>query len=437
MKLAWLTVPVIGLAVAVDAMGWAAQETQPSGMSTYRQLDLFAHVLARVQAEYVDEVDTSKAMEAALNGMLASLDPHSSYMNPTEFRDMETQMRGEYGGLGIEVTTDDGVVKVVTPIDGTPAARAGVMPGDFITHIDDVAIVGVTLTEAVQKMRGEVGKEIKLTIAREGADEPIDIALVREMIEVKAVSHRMDGDIGIFRISTFNETAGVKLEESIRELRAEMGSKLKGVVLDLRNNSGGRLDQANRVADAFLDGGLITSTQGRNPSEVKRYSAKRGDMLAGLPVVVLINQGSASASEIVAGALQDHNRGIVIGTTSFGKGSVQTVIPLNSGRDGALRLTTASYFTPDGRSIQNCGIEPDKEVAQVFVDQTRLRRLGLSEADLPAARDNKQCERRGPHLINDHPPKEWDRAQDWQMRRALELLRVGEIAELLRTRNAG
>jgi carboxyl-terminal processing protease len=437
MKLAWLTIPVIGLAVAANAMGWAAQESQSNGMSTYQQLDLFTNVLERVRADYVEDIDTPKAMEAAINGMLASLDPHSSYLNPQEFRDMNTTMRGEYGGLGIEVTTEEGVVKVVSPIDDTPAARAGVQSGDYITHIDNEAIVGVTLTEAVDKMRGAVGTGIKLTIAREGADEPIDVDLVREMISVRAVTNRVDGDIGVIRISTFNEKVGENLEAALRDLKGQMGGSMKGLVLDLRNNAGGRLDQANRVADAFLDGGMITSTKGRNPEDVKRYTARRGDMLNGLPVVVLINQGSASASEIVAGALQDRNRGLVVGVTSFGKGSVQTLIPLNEGRDGALRLTTASYYTPSGRSIQKCGIEPDKEVAQVYVDQSRLRKLGLTEADLKSARSNTHCERRGPHVIADHPPKEWERANDWQMKRAMEMLRSNEVAEFLKTRTAG
>jgi carboxyl-terminal processing protease len=438
MRMAWIAVPVIGLAVGVGALAWSDQDGSPARADTYRQLELFADVLARVQSEYVTEVDNPKAIEAAINGMLTSLDPHSSYLSPEEFRDMQVQTRGEYGGLGIEVTTEDGIVKVVSPIDDTPASRAGVQAGDYITHINDEAILGLTLNEAVQKMRGPVGTPITITVAREGS-EPLDIPLTREIISVRAVVARMEGDIGVIRISTFNERTGAALEDAIREVRRDGGANLKGVVVDLRNNPGGLLDQANRVADAFLDGGEITSTRGRQSDDIQRYNARRGDMLDGVPVTVLINGGSASASEIVAGALQDRGRGIVMGVTSFGKGSVQTVIPLKGGRDGALRLTTARYFTPSGRSIQGSGIEPDIEVAQVRVDPDRLKRLGLSEADLPKALNNPDgtVRRRGPHVPSDQPPEGWDKAKDYQMQRAVELLRQGVVAERLRAKNAG
>ncbi len=438
MRMAWIAVPVIGLAVGVGALAWSDPDGSPARADTYRQLELFADVLARVQSEYVTEVDNPKAIEAAINGMLTSLDPHSSYLAPEEFRDMQVQTRGEYGGLGIEVTTEDGIVRVVSPIDDTPASRAGVQAGDYITHINDEAILGLTLNEAVQKMRGPVGTPITITVAREGSD-PLDIPLTREIISVRAVTTKMEGDVGVIRISTFNERTGAMLEDAIREVRRQGGAGLKGVVVDLRNNPGGLLDQANRVADAFLDGGEITSTRGRQPDDIQRYNARRGDMLEGIPVTVLINGGSASASEIVAGALQDRGRGIVMGVTSFGKGSVQTVIPLKGGRDGALRLTTARYFTPSGRSIQGSGIEPDMEVAQVRVDPDRLKRLGLSEADLPKALDNPDgaVRRRGPHVPTDQPPENWDKSQDYQMKRAIELLRQGVVAERLRAKNAG
>jgi carboxyl-terminal processing protease len=436
MRMAWIAVPVIGLAVGVGALAWSDSDGSPARADTYRQLELFADVLARVQSEYVTEVDNPKAIEAALNGMLTSLDPHSSYMSPEEFRDMSVQTRGEYGGLGIEVTTEDGIVRVVSPIDDTPASKAGIQSGDYITHINDEAIVGLTLNDAVKKMRGAVGTPITITIAREGVD-PFDVSLTREIIAVRAVSSRMEGDVGIIRVSTFNERTGAALEDAIREVRRLGGAGLKGVVVDLRNNPGGLLDQANRVSDAFLDGGEITSTRGRQPNDIERYNARRGDMLEGIPVAVLINGGSASASEIVAGALQDRGRAVVLGVTSFGKGSVQTVIPLKGGRDGALRLTTARYYTPSGRSIQGSGIEPDIEVAQVRVDPARLRRLGLSEADLPGALANQDgVRRRGPHVPEDQPPENWDKAKDYQMKRAVELLRQGTVAERLRQRHA-
>jgi carboxyl-terminal processing protease len=374
-------------------------------------------------------------MEAAINGMLASLDPHSTYMNAEEFRDMQVQTRGEYGGLGIEVTMEDGIVRVVSPIDDTPASRAGIQSGDFLTAIDGDSIIGLTLNEAVSRMRGQVGTTIIVTVAREGS-EPFDVPLTRQVISVRSVTSRMDGpDVGIIRISTFNERTTELLNTAIRDVRRQAGGRLRGVVIDLRNNPGGLLDQAVDVTDAFLDGGEVVSTRGRRPGDVQRYNARRGDQLEGVPIAVLINGGSASASEIVAGALQDRNRALIIGTASFGKGSVQTVIPLQGGRDGALRLTTARYYTPAGRSIQGAGIEPDIEVAARRVDPERLRRLGITEADLPRALENEDgAARRGPHIPEDQPPEGWKEDEDYQMKRALEFLRQGLVAERLRSR---
>jgi len=434
MRWAWIAAPVFGLAAGVGALAWSAQDSGPRG-DVYRQLELFADVLARVESDYVTEIDEAHVMEAAIQGMLGSLDPHSSYMNAEEFRDMQVQTRGEYGGLGIEVTMEDGIVRVVSPIDETPASRAGIQAGDYLTAINGQSIVGLTLNEAVSQMRGEVGTTIEVTVAREGS-EPFDVSLTRQIISVRSVTSRMEGpDVGIIRISTFNERTGDLLDQAVRDVRRQAGGRLRGVVLDLRNNPGGLLDQAIEVSDDFLDGGEVVSTRGRRPEDVQRYNARRGDILEGVPIVVLINGGSASASEIVAGALQDRNRALVVGTTSFGKGSVQTVIPLQGGRDGALRLTTARYYTPAGRSIQGAGIEPDMEVAQRRVDPERLRRLGISEADLPRALEKDGgTQRRGPHIPADQPPENWDAAQDYQMNRALEFLRQGLVAERLASR---
>jgi carboxyl-terminal processing protease len=401
----------------------------------YRELELFADVLDRVERSYVTEINETEAMEAAIQGMLSSLDPHSSYLNADSYRDMQVQTRGEYGGLGIEVTMEDGVVRVVSPIDDTPAARAGIQAGDYLTALDGESIVGLTLNEAVNRMRGHAGTSLVITVAREDT-EPFDVELMREIINVRAVTSRIEaGDIGIIRISTFNERTASGLQDAIRAVRRETGGRLRGVVIDLRNNPGGLLDQAIEVSDAFLDGGEVVSTRGRQAEDVQRYNAGRGDDLAGVPIAVLINGASASAAEIVAGALQDRNRALIVGVTSFGKGSVQTVIPLDGGRNGALRLTTARYYTPAGRSIQGAGIDPDMEVAQRRLDPERLRRLSFSEADLPNALDNENgAERRGAHVPEDQPPEDWPEDEDYQMSRALEFLRQGLVAERLRAR---
>ncbi|MDX2237237.1 MAG: S41 family peptidase [Hyphomonadaceae bacterium] len=433
MRIGWIAAPVVAVAAGVGALAWSSQNDAPQ-RNVYSQLELFADVLARVETDYVTDVNDGEMMQAAIQGMLQSLDPHSTYLSPDDFRDMQVQTRGEYGGVGIEVTSEDGVVKVMSPIDETPASRAGIQAGDYLTAIDGDSIVGLPLNDAVSRMRGPVGTTIAVTVVRDGA-EPFDVSLTREIISVRSVTSRMEGDIGILRVSQFNERTGPMLQEQLRNIRRQAPNGLRGVVIDLRNNPGGLLDQAIDVSDAFLDGGEVVSTRGRRPEDVQRYNARRGDELAGIPLVVLINSGSASASEIVAGALQDRNRALVVGVTSFGKGSVQTVIPLQGGRDGALRLTTARYYTPAGRSIQGAGIEPDVEVAARRMDPDRVRRLSLSEADLPHALDNETgAQRRGPHVPDDMPPEDWPEAEDYQMHRALEMLRAGQVAERLRAR---
>jgi carboxyl-terminal processing protease len=338
---------------------------------TYRELNLFGDVFERVRADYVEKPDDSKLVESAINGMLAGLDPHSSYMDPKSFRDMQVQTRGEFGGLGIEVTMEDGLVKVVAPIDDTPAAKAGVMANDIITQLDDENVQGLTLNQAVDKMRGPVNTKIKLTIMRKGSDKPIDVTIMRDVIRVKSVrSHPEGEDVGYIRITQFNEQTTDGLKQAINDLNTQLGAeKIKGYVVDLRNNPGGLLDQAVLVSSDFLDKGEVVSTRARRPEETQRYDAHGKDLTDGLPLVVLINDGSASASEIVAGALQDHRRAILLGTKSFGKGSVQTIIPFpQNGSYGAIRLTTARYYTPSGRSIQALGIEPDIKVAQAKLE---------------------------------------------------------------------
>ena len=330
----------------------------------YRQLDLFGDVLERVRSDYVEKPDDTLLIEAAINGMLAALDPHSAYLSPKNFRDMQVQTRGEFGGLGIEVTMENGVVKVVAPIDGTPAHKAGIQANDLITHLDGEQIVGLTLEQAVEKMRGPENTPITLTIVRKGRDEPFDVTIVRDIIRISAVKSRLEADdqVAYIKITTFNEQTHSNLVKAVDELKKKAGNKLKGYIVDLRNNPGGLLDQAVAVSDAFLDKGVIVLTKGRNLEETQRSQARPGDITDGKKIVVLVNGGSASASEIVAGALQDHKRATIIGTRTFGKGSVQTIIPLGS--NGAIRLTTARYYTPSGRSIQAQGIDPDIVVEQ-------------------------------------------------------------------------
>jgi carboxyl-terminal processing protease len=350
---------------------------------TYRQLNLFGDVFDRVRADYVEKPDDKKLIESAISGMLTGLDPHSSYMDAKSFKDMQVQTRGEFGGLGIEVTMEDGLIKVVSPIDDTPASRAGVMANDIITTLDDEPVQGLTLSQAVEKMRGPINTKIKLKIVRKGQDKPIEVTLTRDNIRVRAVRARVEnGDIAYIRITSFNEQTTEGLKREMANLTQQIGSdKVKGYILDLRNNPGGLLEEAVSVSDAFLDRGEIVSTRGRNAEETQRRTAKSGDLAKGKPVIVLINGGSASASEIVAGALQDHKRATLIGTRSFGKGSVQTIIPLGSG-NGALRLTTARYFTPSGKSIQAKGITPDIEVLQDVPDELKSRTDTKGEASL-------------------------------------------------------
>jgi carboxyl-terminal processing protease len=350
---------------------------------TYRQLNLFGDVFERVRSDYVERPEDGKLVETAINGMLAGLDPHSSYMDAKSFRDMQVQTRGEFGGLGIEVTMEDGLVKVVAPIDDTPAAKAGVMANDIITHLEDEPVQGLTLNQAVEKMRGPVNTKIRLKIMRKGQDKPVEVSITRDIIRVRAVRSRVEGeDVGYIRITQFNEQTTDNLKKAIADFETQVpANKFKGYVIDMRNNPGGLLDQAISVSDAFLEKGEIVSTRGRNAEETQRFNARAGDLTKGKPVIVLINGGSASASEIVAGALQDHKRATVLGSRSFGKGSVQTIIPLGAG-NGALRLTTARYYTPSGKSIQAKGISPDIEVLQDVPEELKARSDTKGESSL-------------------------------------------------------
>ncbi|HEY8264721.1 MAG TPA: S41 family peptidase [Methyloceanibacter sp.] len=365
------------LVLAVLAAGSAmvalarSQTAEAANSEIYRQLDLFGEVLERVRADYVEKPDDSKLIESAINGMLAALDPHSAYLNPKHFRDMQVQTRGEFGGLGIEVTMENGVVKVVSPIEDTPASKAGLQSGDLITALDKEQIQGLTLQEAVEKMRGPVNSPITLTIVRKGVDDPFDVKVTRDVIHINPVKYNAEDDVGYIRVTTFNEQTTANLQKAIDDLKKQIGPKLKGYIIDLRNNPGGLLDQAISVSDTFLDQGAIVLTKGRDLEETQRSNARAGDLTDGQKLVVLINGGSASASEIVAGALQDHHRATIVGTRSFGKGSVQTIIPLGS--NGALRLTTARYYTPSGRSIQAKGIEPEVVVEEELPDDLKAK----------------------------------------------------------------
>ena len=382
----------LGVIVSVKVAGPVLAQDTETKKTIYEQLDLFGDIFERIRSEYVEEVSSKDLIEAAIDGMLTSLDPHSSYLSADDAAKMKVQTRGEFGGLGIEVTQQEGFVKVVSPIDGTPADAAGMEAGDFITHVDGQSLLGLTLDEAVGMMRGPVGSEIIITVVREGEDEPFDVSIIRDTIKLTAVRARTEGDTVVLRITTFNDQTYPNLVDGLEKQVEEAGGmeNINGIVLDLRNNPGGLLNQAIRVTDAFLEKGEIVSTRGRYSRDSERYNAKAGDLANGKPIVVLINGGSASASEIVAGALQDHRRAIVVGTRSFGKGSVQTVMPLRG--EGAMRLTTSRYYTPSGRSIQALGVSPN-----IIVEQPRRKnvekedeevRRNRSEADLRGALSN-------------------------------------------------
>ena len=386
----------------------------------YKQLNLFGEVYERVRSEYVEKVSDKELIEAAINGMLQSLDPHSSYLNADSFTEMKIQTKGEFGGLGIEVTMENGLVKVVSPIDDTPAAKAGLQSGDYISHIDEEAVMGLSLSEAVDKMRGPINTELKITVIREG-QEAFDLRLKRAIIKVTSIKAKKEDDVAYIRITSFTQKTFKNLVKEYNKLSLEMKDNLKGLVLDLRNNPGGLLDQAVSVSDAFLERGEIVSTRGRDNKGEQRYNASKGDITNGLPIVVLINGGSASASEIVAGALQDHKRGILMGTQTFGKGSVQTIIPVTS--KGAVRLTTARYFTPSGNSIQAKGVSPD-----IYVPQSKLEILennSRREADLRGALDIESKQENNKNGSND----EDSTINDYQLNRAIELIRSINVYE--------
>ena len=387
---------------------------------TYRQLNLFGDVFERVRAEYVDEVTDRKLIEAAINGMLTSLDPHSSFLNAKSFKDMRVQTKGEFGGIGIEVTMENGLIKVVSPIDDTPGAKAGLEPGDLITHLNNEAILGLTLRQAVDKMRGPVGEKIVLGVRREGV-ETFKLTIKRAVIKISSVRYEAIENIGYIRITTFNAQTTLGLKKALNDLKEKLGKEQVGLILDLRNNPGGLLNQAITVSDTFLDYGEIVSTRGRDPEKASRIYAKPGDLSAGLPVIVLINTGSASASEIVAGALQDHKRAIILGTQSFGKGSVQTIVPLTG--EVAMRLTTSRYYTPSGRSIQKTGITPDiiVEAAKIEKNKTTARRR---ETDLRGALENKdKDEKKTSSTTKGRPSAKVMAKTDYQLARAVDLLK--------------
>ena len=392
----------------------------------YKQLNLFGEVYERVRSEYVEEIKDKDLIEAAINGMLQSLDPHSSYLNSDSFEEMKVQTKGEFGGLGIEVTMENGLVKVVSPIDETPAAKAGIRSGDYISHIDEEAVMGLTLSEAVDKMRGPVNTPILITVIRKG-EEPFDVKIIRDIIKITSVKIQVHEEVGYLRITSFTQKTYKNLIKEFSKLEKQMSGNMKGLVLDLRNNPGGLLDQAISVSDAFLDRGEIVSTRGRETNTEQRFNATKGDITKGIPIVVLINGGSASASEIVAGALQDHKRGILLGTSTFGKGSVQTIIPVSS--KGAIRLTTARYYTPSGKSIQAKGIEPD-----IFVPQSKLEVLETNnerkESSLRGHLDEKNSDAEKTEN-EDISETENTLKDDYQLNRAIDLIKSINVYETL------
>ena len=418
----------LGVFTAVKLTGPVLAENNSDKADVYEQLDLFGDIFDRIRSEYVEEVDAKELIEAAINGMLTSLDPHSGYLPPVDAEKMREQTRGEFGGLGIEVTQEEGFVKVVSPIDGTPADEAGMEAGDFITHVDGESVLGLTLNEAVERMRGPVGSEIIITVVREGEDEPFDVTIIRDFIKLTAARVRTEGKSVVIRVTTFNDNTFDNIRDGLdKELESAGGlENINGVVIDLRNNPGGLLSQAIRVSDAFLDKGEIVSTRGRNPEDGDRYNATPGDLINGKPIVVLVNGGSASASEIVAAALKDHRRGIVVGTKSFGKGSVQTVMPLRE--QSAMRLTTARYYSPSGRSIQNLGVTPDIIVEQPRrrTDEEEDRFKFRSESDLRGSLSNDSLSEDEIQQIEEDRAKAEKAAElrnaDYQLAYAIDIL---------------
>lgn len=429
--------PAIGSVAAIALFAFSsanqtAVAVEPaSNTNTFEQLDLFADVLARVRTDYVVDVNDAELIENAMNGMLQSLDPHSSYITPEQFKELQVTTSGEYGGLGMEVTMEEGFVKVIAPIDETPAKRAGIKAGDYLTEIDGKSILGLSLTEAVKQMRGKPGEDITVTVVRKDED-PKDITITREIIKRVVVKNEVKDGIGYIRLAQFNDKAEEGLIDSIKSLKKEFGGNIPGIVLDLRANPGGLLDQSIKVSSVFLDGGEVVSTRGRVASDTQRYNGEAGELAEGVPLVVLIDGASASASEIVAGAIQDRGRGLVVGMPTFGKGSVQSVIPLRGGRDGALRMTTQRYYTPSGRSIQGTGIDPDIAVAAEPDDGEADRRR--READLPNAILNEKAaaeEEDKEELVIDYPAEDFDVEQDYQLQQAIALLKGGQYASKL------
>ncbi len=423
--------PAIGSVAAIALFAFSSTNQSAiafepgSNTNTFEQLDLFADVLARVRTDYVVDVNDADLIENALNGMLQSLDPHSSYVSPEEFKELNVTTSGEYGGLGMEVTMEDGFVKVIAPIDETPAKRAGIKAGDFLTEIDGKSIMGLSLTEAVKQMRGKPGEDITVTVIREDQD-PLEITMTREVIKRTVARYEIKDGIGYIRLAQFNAKAEEGIIKAVKALKKEFGGKIPGLILDLRGNPGGLLDQSVKVSSVFLDGGEVVSTRGRLASDTQRYNGNSGELAKGVPIIVLIDGASASASEIVAGALQDRGRGLVVGMTSFGKGSVQSIIPLRGGRDGGLRMTTQRYYTPAGRSIQGTGIDPDIAISAVPDDGKK--RLQRREADLPNAIKNEDEDSEEKEQVIDYPPEDFVVEDDYQLQKAIELLKGGQYA---------
>ncbi|SFS36623.1 S41 family peptidase [Brevundimonas viscosa] len=418
---------MIGAAAAtVVGLGAATAVGQTPRNEAFRMIGLFGDVLGIVEQAYVVPVDDKKLIEAALQGMMGALDPHSNYLPPTDYGELRERTEGQYSGVGLTITSEGGLVKIISPMDDGPAARAGVQAGDVISAIDGQSASGLTVSQVSEKLRGAIGTSVTVTFLRDG-EEPREVVLTREVIKIESVSGRVEGEFGYLRVSTFNENTGRELGETIARLKQE-NPAIRGWVLDLRNNGGGLLDAAIAVSDAFLERGEVVSQRGRKPEQIMRYSARAGDLTDGAPVVVLINYGSASASEIVAGALKDHERATIVGLTSFGKGSVQTVIPLRGGADGALSITTARYYTPSGRSIQKIGIEPDLEVARSAAEARIVSRSSFiySEAAYATALDSSIGEeRKGAHTPQEAPGEDYDKDKDYQLERAFDVLRAG------------